>query len=104
MTEVGNHLFLVSIRVVLPADLDPNRRQDMMDAERTRGAELVRAGTIQAIWRVPGTTNNVGLWRAASATALHVALSSLPLFHYMDIDVTALADHPLAPVLAEVQS
>ncbi|HTW20944.1 MAG TPA: muconolactone Delta-isomerase family protein [Mycobacteriales bacterium] len=94
--------FLVRIQVNLPPGTDPATRRSLLDAERSRGAELVRAGTIHEIWRVPGTFGNVGIWQAADATALHEALSSLPLFPYMAIETLALADHPLAPVLAEV--
>lgn len=94
--------FLVRIRITLPPDIDPATRQALLDAERTRGTELVRSGTIHEIWRVPGTFGNIGIWQAENATALHAALSSLPLFDYMAIETLALADHPLAPVLAEV--
>ena len=96
--------FLVRIRVNPPPTLGAQELQERTDAERARGAELVRAGTIEAIWRVPGTTGNVGVWRAANATDLHAVLSSLPLFAYMEIDVMALAEHPLARVLAEVSA
>lgn len=94
--------FLVRIRVHVDPALDADTRQALTAAERARGAELVRAGAIQLIWRVPGTQGNVGVWRAEDATALHTLLSSLPHFLYMDIDVTPLAEHPLAPVVAEL--
>jgi muconolactone D-isomerase len=94
--------FLVRIQVHVDPGLDDDTRQALTIAERVRGAELVRAGAIQSIWRVPGTAGNVGVWRAEDATSLHALLSSLPQFRYMDIDVTPLAEHPLAPVLAEL--
>jgi muconolactone D-isomerase len=94
--------YLVRIRIDLPPDLDPDAGTALLAAERVRGSELVRAGTIHAIWRVPGTLGNVGIWQADDATELHAALSSLPLFPYMQIETLALAEHPLAPVLAEV--
>lgn len=47
------------------------------------------------IWRIPGKVANVGIWDAPDASALHEALSSLPLFPWMSIEVTALATHHL---------
>jgi muconolactone D-isomerase len=94
--------FLVRVRVNVDPSLDAEARQSLLAAERARGEELVRAGSIKAIWRVPGTQGNVALWRAEDATALHALLASLPHFLYMDIEVTALAAHPLAPILTEV--
>ena len=35
------------------------------------------------------------VWQAADASELHDLLLSLPLFRWMDIDVQALAVHPL---------
>ena len=42
------------------------------------------------MWRVPGRTANWGIWEAADATALHAAITSLPLFPYLDVEVIAL--------------
>jgi muconolactone D-isomerase len=87
--------FLVRIAVAVPADLDPAARGEMVAAERELGRRLVEEGTLVRIWRVPGTTNNVGVWRAADASALHAVVRSLPLAPWCTIDVTALAVHPL---------
>lgn len=90
--------FLVEITIDLPPELrDPasERRAALLAAELERGVELRRAGTIEAIWRVPGELRNVGVWSAADATALHAAISSLPLATWMRSRVTPLADHPV---------
>lgn len=97
MTSVPRMEFLVSIDVRLPHDLDGQRRADLLEAESERGAVLARAGTIGAIWRVPGRMANRGIWSAADASALHEALVSLPLWPFMTVDVIPLARHPLAP-------
>ncbi len=47
------------------------------------------------IWRLPGRFANVSLYRTADATELHAALTSLPLWPFMDVRVEALAVHPL---------
>jgi muconolactone D-isomerase len=87
--------FLVQIDVQLPGDLAEEERAKLLAAELERGRELVEAGAIRAIWRVPGALRNVGIWEAADATELHEHLSSLPLFPWLTADVTALAEHPL---------
>jgi muconolactone D-isomerase len=96
--------FFVRIAVNVDPGLEPATKAALTAAERVRGAELVRAGAIHAIWRVPGTAGNLGIWRADDATELHTLLSSLPFFPYMSIEVTALAEHPLAPIFMELAS
>jgi muconolactone D-isomerase len=90
--------FLVGVDVSLPPDLDTERRAELLAAEAKRGTELANAGTIRAIWRVPGRLANRAIWSAPDATALHEALISLPLWPYMEIAVTPLARHGLADV------
>jgi muconolactone D-isomerase len=87
--------FLVNIQVDLPPDLPADRRAELMKAEQARGWELKRAGTIKRMWRIPGRQANVGVWDAPDATALHEALTSLPMFPYVDAHVTPLATHYL---------
>jgi muconolactone D-isomerase len=87
--------FLVRIEVDLPPDLAEDRLARLMTAERTRGRELVEAGHIVRIWRLPGGLRNVGVWRAADATELHELLMSLPTRPWFRTSVEALAVHPL---------
>jgi muconolactone D-isomerase len=87
--------FLVRIDVRIPAGLDPDRVAALQQAEAVRARELVAEGTLRRIWRIPGRRSNVSLYEAPDASALHAALSSLPLFPYLEIDVQALAVHPV---------
>lgn len=87
--------FLVEIAVALPADLGSEPRAELLAKERELGRKLVEEGAIVRIWRVPGSSRNVGIWKAPDATALHERLRSLPLAPWCDIRVTALAIHPL---------
>jgi muconolactone D-isomerase len=87
--------FLVEIEVRLPDDLDAEQRAALQEAEHVRGRALAEAGTLRAIWRVPGRRANRAIWSAADATALHEALISLPLWPYLDVVVTPLGRHPL---------
>jgi muconolactone D-isomerase len=87
--------FLVEIEVSLDPDLPEARRRELDALELQRGKQLRAAGTIVRIWRVPGRRANVGIWRAEDATELHEAISSLPLFPWMDVEVAPLATHHL---------
>lgn len=87
--------FLVRIEVALPPDLGEERLATLMTAERKRGRELVEAGHIVRIWRLPGGLRNVGIWRAEDATELHELLMSLPTRPWFRTTVEALAVHPL---------
>ena len=90
--------FLVHIEVDWPPDGDAEERDRLLQAERGRARELSAEGVIRRLWRVPGRWANWGLWEAPDATALHEALSSLPLYRWTVIEVQPLADHPSDPV------
>ena len=87
--------FLVRIDIDLPADVTEARRSELLEAEADRGRELIASGALRRIWRVPGRWANVSLYEASDATELHALLTSLPLWPWMDIQVEALATHPL---------
>ena len=70
------------------------QRQTLMRAERKRAQELRDGGFLVRLWRVPGTRDSIGLYRAQDATELHDLLSSLPMFPWMEMRVEALATHP----------
>jgi muconolactone D-isomerase len=88
--------FLVRITVSLPPTLSEDERSRLLAAELERGRELKRAGSIVSIWRIPGgPLRNVGIWETADATELHELLVSLPVFPYLETEVTPLAQHPI---------
>ncbi|MQA25856.1 MAG: muconolactone delta-isomerase [Micromonosporaceae bacterium] len=88
--------FLVRTEIT-PPDLPDDKLASLYDSERDRARELAEAGTLLRLWRIPGRRANYGLWSAPHATALHDALTSLPLWPYMDIEVHPLAAHPNDP-------
>jgi muconolactone D-isomerase len=92
--------FLVQMENRLPADFAPDERAALLRAEAARARQLGSAGTLVRLWRVAGRRANVGIWRAPSTGALHAALESLPLFPYLDIQVTPLSTHPNDPASA----
>jgi len=89
--------FLVHITIALPPGMPSDERQALYAAESARAASLAKAGRLVRLWRIPGRTANWGLWNATDATELHDALTSLPMWLYMDIEVMPLAAHPNDP-------
>jgi muconolactone D-isomerase len=87
--------FLVQISTALPPDMPAGDRDELVAAETRRGQELVDAGVITAIWRIPGGLRNVGIWEAADASELHEFITSLPAHPWFSAVVTPLAVHPL---------
>lgn len=89
--------FLVNMEVRWPPDGDPELRDRLFADEQVRGQELARTGVMRRLWRVPGRWANWGLWEATDATALHAAISSLPLWPWMSVTVIPLAEHQNDP-------
>jgi muconolactone D-isomerase len=87
--------FLVRIEVRLPPDMPEEQRQILLSAEAKRGRQLIEEGLLKRIWRVPGRLANVSLYEAPDATAVHAAITSLPLWPWITASVEALAVHPL---------
>ena len=87
-------LFMVEMDVNKPLDYDPERFEELKAAEKVRFQELQRAGTWRHIWRVVGQYSNVSIFDVPSNAELHDILTSLPLYPFMDVRVTALCRHP----------
>jgi muconolactone D-isomerase len=86
--------FLVRTENRLPPDTPDEMREQLRKAERERARQLRDAGILKRLWRVPGRNATVGLYEADDPAALHDALTSLPMWKWMDITVEALATHP----------
>lgn len=80
----------------MPPAMDPAEAADLLSRERERAQELQRDGKWIHLWRVAGRYANVSVIDVASPEELHELLSSLPLFPYIDAQVTPLARHPSA--------
>ncbi len=87
-------LFHVRMDVRIPHDLPPDVRAITLAREKAYSQELQRSGKWPHIWRVVGEYANVSIFDVDSNDELHDLLSGLPLFPYMDISVTPLAQHP----------
>ncbi|MFC4506007.1 MULTISPECIES: muconolactone Delta-isomerase family protein [Streptomyces] len=86
--------FLVRTENLLPVDTSDEIREKLRAAERERAMELREAGILKRLWRVPGRNATIGLYEAVDPAALHDALTSLPMWKWMDVSVEALAAHP----------
>ena len=87
-------LFHVRMDVNLPADMDPQVRTELVGREKAYSQGLQREGKWPHIWRVVGEYANYSIFDVDSNDELHQILSRLPLFPYMNIKVTPLAQHP----------
>jgi len=89
-------LFLVRMDVKIPHDLPAAQVDAIKAREKTYSQDLQRDGRWRSIWRVVGEYANYSVFDVASNDELHTLLSQLPLFPYMQIQVTPLAQHPSA--------
>lgn len=89
-------LYLVHMQVNIPADMDPERAAALKAEEKAFSQQLQREGTWRHLWRVAGEYANYSVFDVESNDQLHTLLSALPLFPFMTIRVTPLAQHPSA--------
>ena len=90
--------FLVRQHNVAPIGIDLTA---LKRAEREYAMKLRTDGFLLKLWRVPGTTDALGLWEARDATELHDLLADLPMFRFLQISIEALAEHPQEKILRE---
>ncbi len=89
-------LYCVQMDVRVPQGVDPAMFDKLKAEEKTRAQALQQEGKWRHLWRVAGRYANVSVFDVADHDELHAILSSLPLFPFMEIEVTALARHPSA--------
>ena len=89
-------LFMVEMIVQIPHSLDPALVAQIKQDEKEYSQKLQREGKWRHIWRVVGEYANYSIFDVASNDELHQLLQGLPLFPFMKISVTPLAQHPSA--------
>jgi muconolactone D-isomerase len=89
-------LFLVRMDVHIPHDLPTAQADEIKAREKAYALDLQRNGRWRHLWRVVGEYANYSVFDVASNDELHTLLSKLPLFPYMKLHVTPLAQHPSA--------
>ncbi|GAA4841294.1 muconolactone Delta-isomerase [Garicola koreensis] len=86
--------YLVHMDVNIPRDLPAEERSDLVAREKEYSQQLQREGKWPQIWRVVGQYANYSIFDVDSHDELHQLLQGLPLFPFIDIQVTPLAVHP----------
>lgn len=89
-------LFLVHMQVRIAPDADKAFTDALKAEEKAFSQQLQRDGKWRHLWRVAGEYANYSVFDVGSNDELHELLSALPLFPYMQISVTPLAQHPSA--------
>ena len=89
-------LFMAEMIVQIPSTLAPEVADEIKRKEKAYSQQLQRDGKWRHLWRVVGEYANVSIFDVASNDELHTLLSQLPLFPFMKIHVTPLAQHPSA--------
>lgn len=87
-------LFQVEMDVRIPHDLERAHVEELKRLERERAQELQRSGKWRHLWRVVGRYRNTSIFDVTDGEELHALLTSLPLFPFMTMRVTALCRHP----------
>ncbi|MFF2385744.1 muconolactone Delta-isomerase [Streptomyces sp. NPDC058108] len=87
-------LFHVHIALKLPRDIDTETLTRLQVKEKEVARQLQVDGTWLHLWRVAGKSENLSIFEVADAEQLHEVLSSLPLYPFMELTVTALSRHP----------
>jgi muconolactone D-isomerase len=87
-------LYMVEMTVELPTDLGTEQTETLIAAERKYALELQRQGKWRHLWRVTGRYANVSIFDVENHDALHEALTRLPLWPYLKVNVTPLSKHP----------
>jgi len=89
-------LYLVHMQVELPPTLSAANADALKAREKVYAQKLQRQGVWVHLWRVVGEYANFSVFDAPDHDRLHELLSQLPLFPYMRLKVTPLANHPSA--------
>ena len=87
-------LFHVRMNVQLPASMPVEEAARLKADEKALAQRLQEEGAWRHLWRIAGQYANVSIFDVESNDELHELLSGLPLFPFMDIEVTPLATHP----------
>ena len=95
--------YLVEFTTTIPDDAPPAEIEQRLAGETARVPELAAQGRVLRVWKpLPedGRRRALGLYRAGSDEELEAILDSLPLRPWMELSVTALAEHPNDPLLS----
>jgi muconolactone D-isomerase len=87
-------LFHVRMNVNLPPDMPVAEATALKTKEKEIAQGLQSSGKWRHLWRIAGQYANISIFDVESVDELHTAISTLPLFPYMQIEVMPLCRHP----------
>ena len=87
-------LYHVRMDVLLPTDMDADKAAELKAVEKALSLKLQEQGKWRHIWRIAGQYSNFSIFDGESNEELHEILMSLPLYPYMNVEVTPLLRHP----------
>jgi len=87
-------LFHVRMDVRIPHDLPAEQAAEIIAREKAYSQDLQQSGKWRHIWRIAGQYANYSVFDVKDNAELHEILSGLPLFKFMEIEVTPLLRHP----------
>jgi len=87
-------LFQVRMDVHIPLDMPVEKANEIKAIEKAYSQDLQRQGNWSNICRITGQYSNTSIFDVESNEELHNILQGLPLYPYMNIEVTALNRHP----------
>ena len=89
-------LYLVRMDVNIPSELPEAQVTAIKLKEKDYSQALQKEGRWPHLWRVVGEYANYSVFDVETNDELHELLQGLPLFPYMEIQVSPLAQHPSA--------
>lgn len=89
-------LFHVKMTVKIPSTMDPKIADELKLRERELSQKLQREGKWKHIWRIAGLYANYSVFDVEDADELHAIMMQLPLYPYMEVEVSTLCKHPSA--------
>jgi muconolactone D-isomerase len=87
-------LFQVDMTVRIPRDVGDEEVKKLSEQEHERAKDLQLQRKWLHLWRVAGKYANLSIFDVESPAELHEVLNSLPLYRFMEVQVTALCHHP----------
>ncbi|WP_077963291.1 muconolactone Delta-isomerase [Ensifer adhaerens] len=87
-------LFHVRMDVRIPHDFPAGEAAEIIALEKAYSQQLQQSGKWRHIWRIAGQYANYSVFDVKDNAELHEILSGLPLFKFMEIEVTPLLRHP----------
>jgi muconolactone delta-isomerase len=92
--------YLVTMTTNVPDGTPDQLVADVRAREAAHSSELAMQGHLLRLWRLPGGSRALGLWRAGDPAEMQAIPTSLPLDAWMTVQTTPLTPHPSDPGLA----